>query len=225
VSRSLRRAPPRALVIYPSRSSARGRMSLGVARAEPPPRDAARGRADQLRLGSIRASAATRIDLTSAHLGGKRARGDGARSGCPNAPRAPPRPKVAGSATSVARRGSIRSVCLVNIERSAGLIDDGRHECPILTGLLRGVRTQRSLVLENLALRHQLVVARRRETPQPRHQLGHSPREALDTLERRRRAAGSHWTESRRGWIGSVARGLGSRNSRRCHAARRGPRV
>src|SRR4029450_9259175 len=28
----------------------------------------------------------------------------------------------------------------------------------ILTGLLRGVRTQRSLVLENLALRHQLVV-------------------------------------------------------------------
>jgi glycine/D-amino acid oxidase-like deaminating enzyme len=34
-----------------------------------------------------------------------------------------------------------------------------------------------------------------------------------------------HWTESHRGWIGSVARGLGSRNSRRCHAARRGPRV
>jgi len=31
----------------------------------------------------------------------------------------------------------------------------------ILTGLLRGVRTQRSLVLENLALRHQLVVLQR----------------------------------------------------------------
>jgi putative transposase len=28
----------------------------------------------------------------------------------------------------------------------------------VLTGLLRGVRTQRSLVLENLALRHQLAV-------------------------------------------------------------------
>src|SRR4029453_9240987 len=31
----------------------------------------------------------------------------------------------------------------------------------ILTGLLRGVRTERSLVLENLALRHQLVVLQR----------------------------------------------------------------
>src|SRR5436309_4149591 len=31
----------------------------------------------------------------------------------------------------------------------------------ILTGLLRGVRTQRSLVFENLALRHQLAVLRR----------------------------------------------------------------
>ena len=34
----------------------------------------------------------------------------------------------------------------------------------ILTGLLRGVRTQRSLVLENLALRHQLVVLQRTTT-------------------------------------------------------------
>jgi transposase InsO family protein len=39
----------------------------------------------------------------------------------------------------------------------------------ILTGLLRGVRTQRSLVLENLALRHQLVVLRR-TVPRPRLQ-------------------------------------------------------
>ena len=31
----------------------------------------------------------------------------------------------------------------------------------ILTGLLRGARTQRSLVLENLALRHQLAVLQR----------------------------------------------------------------
>ena len=31
----------------------------------------------------------------------------------------------------------------------------------ILTGLLRGVRTQRSLVFENLALRHQLAVLQR----------------------------------------------------------------
>jgi hypothetical protein len=37
----------------------------------------------------------------------------------------------------------------------------------ILTGLLRGVRTQRSLVLENLALRHQLVVLQR-SVPRPR---------------------------------------------------------
>jgi putative transposase len=37
----------------------------------------------------------------------------------------------------------------------------------ILTGLLRGVRTQRSLVLENLALRHQLVVLQR-TVPRPR---------------------------------------------------------
>jgi putative transposase len=37
----------------------------------------------------------------------------------------------------------------------------------ILTGLLRGVRTQRSLVLENLALRHQLVVLQR-TAPRPR---------------------------------------------------------
>jgi hypothetical protein len=28
----------------------------------------------------------------------------------------------------------------------------------VLTGLVRGVRTQRALVLENLALRHQLTV-------------------------------------------------------------------
>jgi putative transposase len=37
----------------------------------------------------------------------------------------------------------------------------------VLTGLLRGVRTQRSLVLENLALRHQLVILRR-TVPRPR---------------------------------------------------------
>ena len=37
----------------------------------------------------------------------------------------------------------------------------------ILIGLLRGVRTQRSLVLENLALRHQLVVLQR-TAPRPR---------------------------------------------------------
>ena len=37
----------------------------------------------------------------------------------------------------------------------------------ILTGLLRGARTQRSLVLENLALRHQLVVLQR-TVPRPR---------------------------------------------------------
>ena len=37
----------------------------------------------------------------------------------------------------------------------------------ILTGLLRGVRTQRSLVLENLALRHQLAVLQR-TVPRPR---------------------------------------------------------
>jgi hypothetical protein len=37
----------------------------------------------------------------------------------------------------------------------------------ILTGLLCGVRTQRSLVLENLALRHQLAVLQR-TVPRPR---------------------------------------------------------
>jgi putative transposase len=37
----------------------------------------------------------------------------------------------------------------------------------ILTGILRGVRTQRSLVLENLALRHQLAVVQR-TAPRPR---------------------------------------------------------
>jgi hypothetical protein len=37
----------------------------------------------------------------------------------------------------------------------------------ILTGLLRGVRTQRSLVLENLAFRHQLAVLQR-TAPRPR---------------------------------------------------------
>jgi hypothetical protein len=62
---------------------------------------------------------------------------------------------------------SAYSVCLVNIERSAGLIDDGRMITLILIGLLRGVRTQRSLVLENLALRHQLVVLQR-TVPRPR---------------------------------------------------------
>jgi hypothetical protein len=36
----------------------------------------------------------------------------------------------------------------------------------ILTGLLRGVRTLRSLVLENLALRHQLVILQR-AVPRP----------------------------------------------------------
>jgi hypothetical protein len=37
----------------------------------------------------------------------------------------------------------------------------------ILIGLLRGVRTQRSLVLENLALRHQLLVLQH-TVPRPR---------------------------------------------------------
>jgi hypothetical protein len=37
----------------------------------------------------------------------------------------------------------------------------------ILTGLLRGVRTRRALVLENLALRHQLAVLQR-TVPRPR---------------------------------------------------------
>ena len=37
----------------------------------------------------------------------------------------------------------------------------------VLSGLFRGVRTQRALVLENLALRHQLTVLRR-STPRPR---------------------------------------------------------
>jgi putative transposase len=37
----------------------------------------------------------------------------------------------------------------------------------ILTGLLRGVRTRRALVLENLALRHQLAVLQR-AAPRPR---------------------------------------------------------
>ena len=37
----------------------------------------------------------------------------------------------------------------------------------IITGLLRGVRSQRFLVCENLALRHQLVVLRR-TVPRPR---------------------------------------------------------
>ena len=37
----------------------------------------------------------------------------------------------------------------------------------ILTGLLRGVNTQRALVLENLALRHQLAVLQR-SAPRPR---------------------------------------------------------
>jgi hypothetical protein len=38
---------------------------------------------------------------------------------------------------------------------------------PILTGLLRGINTQRALVLENLALRHQLAVLQRC-APRPR---------------------------------------------------------
>ena len=37
----------------------------------------------------------------------------------------------------------------------------------ILIGFLRGVRTQRSLVFENLALRHQLAVLQR-SAPRPR---------------------------------------------------------
>jgi len=37
----------------------------------------------------------------------------------------------------------------------------------ILTGLLRGVTTQRALMLENLALRHQLAVLQR-SAPRPR---------------------------------------------------------
>ena len=62
---------------------------------------------------------------------------------------------------------SIYSVRLVSIERPAGLIEDGRMIALILIGLLRGVRTQRSVVLENLALRHQLVVLQR-TAPHPR---------------------------------------------------------
>jgi hypothetical protein len=37
----------------------------------------------------------------------------------------------------------------------------------ILTGLLRGIRAQHALVLENLALRHQLAVLQR-TAPRPR---------------------------------------------------------
>jgi hypothetical protein len=37
----------------------------------------------------------------------------------------------------------------------------------ILIGLLRGVRIQRSLVFENLALRHQLAVLQRTAPPTP----------------------------------------------------------
>jgi putative transposase len=38
------------------------------------------------------------------------------------------------------------------------LIDDDRYDPLILTGLLRMLRTRQSLMLENLALRHQLAV-------------------------------------------------------------------
>jgi hypothetical protein len=48
---------------------------------------------------------------------------------------------------------SIYSDRLVNVELSAGLIDDAGMTT-ILTGLLRGVRTHHALVLENLAWRH-----------------------------------------------------------------------
>ena len=40
----------------------------------------------------------------------------------------------------------------------------------ILTGLLRGIRAQHALVLENLALRHQLTVLQR-TAPRPRLRL------------------------------------------------------
>jgi hypothetical protein len=56
---------------------------------------------------------------------------------------------------------STYSVHVVSIEVPAGLIDDGRHDALILTGLLRGIRTHRALVLENLTLRHQLAVLQR----------------------------------------------------------------
>jgi hypothetical protein len=44
----------------------------------------------------------------------------------------------------------------------------------ILVGLLRGVRTQRSLVFENLALRHQLAVLQR-TAPRPRLRTSNPP--------------------------------------------------
>jgi hypothetical protein len=84
---------------------------------------------------------------------------------------------------------STYSVCLVNVERSAGLIDDGRMIMLILIGLLCGVRTQRSLVLENLALRHQLVVLQR-TVPRPRLRTADRP---LWVLLSRLWPAGSVW--------------------------------
>ena len=62
---------------------------------------------------------------------------------------------------------SIYSVRLVNVDfRPACSMMTGMLTL-ILVGLLRGVRTQRSLVFENLALRHQLVVLQR-TVPRPR---------------------------------------------------------
>ena len=62
---------------------------------------------------------------------------------------------------------SIYSVRLVNVELSAGLIDDAGMTTLILTGLLRVLTTRRARVLENLALRHQLAVLQR-AAPRPR---------------------------------------------------------
>jgi putative transposase len=59
-------------------------------------------------------------------------------------------------------------VCLVNIERSADLIDDGRHDHPDPHRPPPWCQDPaRSLVLENLALRHQLAVLQR-TAPRPR---------------------------------------------------------
>ena len=62
---------------------------------------------------------------------------------------------------------STYSVRLVNIEVPPARSMMAGMLTLILTGLLRGVRTQRALVLENLALRHQLAVLQR-TAPRPR---------------------------------------------------------
>jgi hypothetical protein len=56
---------------------------------------------------------------------------------------------------------SIYSVRLLNVERSAGLIDDGRHDPPHPHRPPPRDQDPPRLVLENLALRHQLAVLQR----------------------------------------------------------------